>query len=404
MILNIDMMVKRGLGTDVLTAARQRISWCFDRATKICVGFSGGKDSTCLLHLAAEEARRRQVRISALFIDWEAQYQLTIEHVRECLTMYADCVDPIWSTVPLKTTNACSQFEPEWICWERGKEDCWVRPLPPESRAEFPFYYYPMTFEEFVPAFANWFGDGHKTAMLIGIRVQESLNRWRTLASDTKECVDGKKWTTQLTPSVFNAYPIYDWAVEDDWTFLRGKPYNRVYDRMYQAGLTLHQMRICEPYGDEQRRGLWLYHVLEPETWGRVVARVAGANTGALYSRERGNISGNGIEKPLGQTWESYAKRLLDSMPTPTAEHYRGKVAVWLRWYQSHGGFTDGKIHDELDGDLGGDDMPSWRRVCKMLLKNDYWAKTLAFSPTKSSAYHKYASLMKRRRESWGLI
>lgn len=33
---------------------------------------------------------------------------------------------------------------------------------------------------------------------------------------------------------------------------------------MYQAGVPLRHMRICEPFGPEQRQGLWLYHVIEP--------------------------------------------------------------------------------------------------------------------------------------------
>lgn len=32
-------------------------------------------------------------------------------------------------------------------------------------------------------------------------------------------------------------------------------------------------MRICEPFGPELRKGLWLYHILEPEPWSRVCAR-----------------------------------------------------------------------------------------------------------------------------------
>jgi predicted phosphoadenosine phosphosulfate sulfurtransferase len=36
---------------------------------------------------------------------------------------------------------------------------------------------------------------------------------------------------------------------------------------MYQAGVPPRYMRICEPFGPEQRQGLWLYHVLEPERW-----------------------------------------------------------------------------------------------------------------------------------------
>ena len=38
--------LKRGLGIDVLTAARQRIAYTFDYFEKVYVSFSGGKDST----------------------------------------------------------------------------------------------------------------------------------------------------------------------------------------------------------------------------------------------------------------------------------------------------------------------------------------------------------------------
>lgn len=46
---------------------------------------------------------------------------------------------------------------------------------------------------------------------------------------------------------------------------------------------------------------------------------------------------------------------------------------------------------------------PSWRRVCKSLLRNDYWGKGMGFSQHKSDAYQKYLDLMKRRREAWGV-
>lgn len=40
---------------------------------------------------------------------------------------------------------------------------------------------------------------------------------------------------------------------------------------MFRAGISLRNMRVCEPFGPEQRKGLWLYHVLEPETWAECV-------------------------------------------------------------------------------------------------------------------------------------
>ncbi|EIE4826675.1 phosphoadenosine phosphosulfate reductase, partial [Salmonella enterica] len=41
------------LGTDVLTAGRQRIADTLEQFERICLSFSGGKDSTVMLHLVA---------------------------------------------------------------------------------------------------------------------------------------------------------------------------------------------------------------------------------------------------------------------------------------------------------------------------------------------------------------
>lgn len=175
--------MKRYLGIDVHGAAVKRVKKVFDDFPQLYVSFSGGKDSTVLLHLAAQEAQRRKRKIGVLFIDWEAQYTHTIRHVEEVLTLYKEVIEPYWVCLPLLTTNACSQFEPEWICWEPTKD--WVRDLPVNSISDhdfFSFYECPMTFEDFVPAFAHWYGAGEKTACLVGIRTAESLNRYRTIS------------------------------------------------------------------------------------------------------------------------------------------------------------------------------------------------------------------------------
>ena len=53
---------------------------------------------------------------------------------------------------------------------------------------------------------------------------------------------------------------------------------------MYQAGVPLRHMRICEPFGPEQRQGLWLYHVIEPDRWAAMCARVSGVKSGGIYA------------------------------------------------------------------------------------------------------------------------
>lgn len=397
---------------NVFDASQERIAWAFDTYPRILISFSGGKDSTVMLHLVMEEAIKRQRKVGVLFIDWEAQYKLTIDHVQTCFDLYADYIDPYWVSLPFLTTNACSQFEPEWICWEQGKEDRWVRPLPEHVISNYdtlPFYHYAMTFEEFIEEFAQWYSNGQLTGVFVGIRSSESLNRWRTIAGHgVKWQEDGvvRNYTNYHSGTVWNIYPMYDWQTEDIWVYHGkfGKSYNKLYDHMHQAGLSIHQMRICEPYGDEQRKGLWLFQLIEPETWGKVVACVAGANTGATYAKESGNILGNiKITKPDGHTWKSFAEMLLASMPPKTADHYQDKIAVWLHWYVSNMNYTLDTIPDEQPGDTGSQDMASWRRVCKMLLKNDYWAMTLCFSPTKAKSYERYRKIMQKRRDLWGI-
>lgn len=397
-------MPKISLGVDVLTAARQRIAETFDNFERVYVSFSAGKDSTVMLHLVMEEAVKRSRRVGLLLIDLEGQYKLTMEHAEALFDQYRDHIEPYWVCLPIHLRNAVSVYEPHWVCWDKDKRDTWIREYPRYAITEesfFPFFRPGMEFEEFVPEFGEWYAQGKSCACCVGIRADESLNRFRTVASATKERFQGKKWTTKVTEHSYNVYPIYDWKTEDLWTWQannKDKPYNRLYDYMYKAGLTIHQMRICQPYGDDQRRGLWLFHLIEPETWSRVVARVNGANGGSLYINEWGNINGyRRISKPKGHTWQSFAMLLIASMPPKTRVHYENKVWIFDKWWRKRG-YADG-IPDEAAYHMEAKrKAPSWRRVCKSLLRNDYWCKGMGFSQHKSAAYTRYLELMKRRR------
>jgi predicted phosphoadenosine phosphosulfate sulfurtransferase len=402
-------MPKHYLPTDVLTAAKQRVEWTFDNFERVCLSFSAGKDSTVMLHLVGQEARKRGRRFGLLLVDLEGQYKTTIDHAHACYDLYADVTDPYWVALPIALRNAVSVYEPQWLCWDPEREEAWIRERPERAIDDpeaFPFFKSGMEFEEFVPEFGEWYAQGERTACLVGIRSDESLNRYRTIASTSKTTLDGKQWTSLVTENVYNVYPIYDWRTEDLWVYHARNPelpYNRLYDLMGMAGLSIHQMRICQPYGDDQRRGLWLFHLIEPETWARVVARVNGANGGALYVQEWGNINGyRRITKPEGHTWESFARLLVNSMPPAMEEHYRNKILLHTKWWAERG-YPDG-LPDEVPYELEAKRLaPSWRRVCKSLLRNDYWCKGLGFSQHKSAAYGAYQDLMRRRREKWGI-
>lgn len=400
-------MSKQLLPFNVFEGSQDRIKWAFDTFEKIYVSFSGGKDSTVMLHLVMSEAVKRNRKVGVLFIDWECQFITTINHVRKMFKMYETNIDPFWVQLEILTNNATSQIEPLWKSWDENKKELWTREKEPEgtikSKKFFPFYFENITFEEFVPLFGKWYAGDNLTACFVGLRAQESLNRFRAIARPDVPRLQEKKYTVNVVDNLWNVYPIYDWRAKDVWVYnaKEKKPYNEIYDRMHKAGLTIHQMRIDEPFGDEARKNLWLYHILEPQTWSRMVARMQGINSGALYSEETGNVLGNlRISLPKGHTWESFSNHLLKTMPPQTAEHYKNKISVYLKWYRDRG-YPDG-IPDQGDyrlEQLG--KIPAWRQIAKTLLRNDYWCRNLGFGVTKSSAYKKYMDLMKRRRNEW---
>jgi len=358
--------------------------------------------------LVMEEAIKRKRTVGLFFLDWECQFTATIDHIEHLFKLYWNNIEPYWIALPIRTWNGCSQFENEWTAWDESKKGLWVREkheFSIKEKFQVPFYWDNMTFEEFTPLFAKWFSGNEQCAAFVGIRTAESLNRFRTIARE-KPMFDGKPWTTNVVDNCWNIYPIYDWQAEDDWKYVAkfNKPYNSLYDRMAQAGMTIHQMRIDEPFGDTQRQGLWLYQIIEPRMWAKISARVSGANTAALYGNDRGNILGVAqLSLPKGHTWHSFASHLLKTMPPPTAEHYKNKIAVYIKWFRTRG-YPDG-IPDCAEPTLESKGkVPTWRRIVKSLLRNDYWCRQLGFSPTKSTAYKKYLDLMRKRRNDWNIF
>ena len=385
--------MKNYLNINVYDAAVARFDYIYTHFDKVCVSFSNGKDSGVMLNLAIEAARRHgKLPVNALYIDMEAQYAHAIEFTHRMFSRPE--VQGWWVCLPIHLRNAVSQIRPYWVCWDPEARDAWVREYPDnryvvKDTSYFPFFRFGMEFEEFVPEFAKWFSEGKKTACCVGIRSDESLNRFRTIASTSKITLDGYQWTTKLFPQepddqIYNCYPIYDWRCEDIWR-ANGKfgwDYNKIYDIMYLAGVSIYKQRLCQPYGDDQRQGLYLFKILEPETWAKVVNRVEGANFGNRYTENDRTTLGNfKVNLPDGYTYETYARFLLDTMPKYLSAHYWEKINKFLAWWKDHGYET---IPDSADSSLeASKKVPSWRRICKVLLKNDYWCKGLSFAQTK---------------------
>lgn len=163
------------------------------------------------------------------------------------------------------------------------------------------------------------------------------------------------------------------------------------------AKVPLKDQRICQPYGDDQKKGLWLFHLLEPQTWNKVVQRVSGANSGSLYNKEIGNINGVGkITKPDGHTYKSYCDLLLKSLPGISRSKYIERFSKFTKWWEERD-YAKG-IPDEAPYELEAAKVaPSYRRMAKCILRNDYWCKGLSFTQPKSEAYKKFVKMQKRK-------
>ena len=399
-----ETMSRRYQEITVFEATLERLDFIYTHFEKVYVSFSGGKDSGVLVNMAIEVARRHnRLPVNVLIIDLEAQYTATIEYISRMVSLPE--VKAYWICLPLNLRNAVSQYQSHWICWDESKRDAWVREYPDhpaviKDSSFFPFFKKGMEFEEFVVEFGKWFANGEAAACLVGIRTDESFNRYRTINNFTKQRYQRKQWSTQIADGLYNFYPIYDWKARDIW-IANGRykfDYNRIYDLMYLAGLRLSQMRLCQPYGDDQRKGLYLYKILEPETWSKIVNRVEGANFGNRYSENSRTVFGNyKVNLPEGHTYKSYTKFLLSTMPPYLRDHYNAKIRKFLDYWKKYGYLQD--IPQTADPRLeAARKAPSWRRICKVLLKNDYWCKGLSFSQTKGEMSRQLNILLRNHR------
>src|SRR5690606_8638170 len=125
-------------------------------------------------------------------------------------------------------------------------------------------------------------------------------------------------------------------------------------------------------------------------------ARVNGANSGAFYIQERGNITGYGaVTKPEGHTWRSFVNLLLASMPKATRDHYVKNFMTFMKGWLGRGyDIIPDEAPKVLECPMWA---PSWRRMAEVLLRNGCWCKGRGLTQPKSEAYGKSLAVKKMR-------
>lgn len=412
---------------DVYEALQQRLEYIFAEFDNIYVAFSGGKDSGLLLHLVMRYMHEHGInrRIGLMHQDFEAQYEETSKYVEYMFNMYADDMEAYWICLPMGSKTALSNYELYWYPWDDEKRDIWVRPMPQNKwvinleNCPFDFYKPKMLQEDLYRQFNRWYRDAHgggKTIALIGMRCDESLHRYNAVINK-RHAYNGKSWISWMYKDTYVASPLYDWTVEDIWTAY-GKfdlAYNHIYDLFYKAGVPLSKMRVASPFNEWATQSLNLYRVLEPATWARLVGRVQGANFANIYGTTKA-LGYREITLPPGHTWQSYTMFLLDTLPEEVRQNYIEKFKFSINfWHKTGGGFSDEVIQDirshgyhirengvsnytkggktkiVFEGDIPDNtddvkstiDIPSWKRMCFCILKNDHLCRFMGFGPNK---------------------
>jgi len=431
---------------NVLEGATERLKLIFTDFDNVLVAFSCGKDSGVLLSLAYKYAVEHNClhKLAFYYEDYEAGYSYTHEYAERTFAEL-DVARKYWLCLPITAACSVSMYEPHWIPWDDDKEDIWVRKMPAgdyvvnAKNCPYDFIKGTKGFDARIQ-FSDWFAKKYgRTAVLIGIRAQESLTRRAIFTSQHRRYMHkGLCYSKELPNDTCNFYPLYDWLAEDIWvanaTF--AFDYNKIYDLYYQAGLSIDQMRVASPFHHSGQDNLKLFRVIDPANWGKMVGRVNGCNFGNIY----GGTSATGWRKavkPPHFTWKQYAKFLMDTLPDATKKKFAYHINRLLTtWKETGYGRNPEVIQAMKDEGLELDNThvicnrctkpkvyevvrfknsdfldetsipmfrkcPSWKAICIAIMKNDYTGTYLGLQRTKDQNIMRQQALAryKKRQE-----
>ena len=393
-------MVREYLHMNVYDAFLARMHFLFEEFDHIYVSFSGGKDSGLLLNLVLDYRNQHypERAIGVFHQDFEAQYMVTTEYVERTFERIKDQVELYWVCLPMATRTALSSYEMYWYPWDDTKKELWVREMPQKEYVinlennRMTTYRYRMHQEDLAKQFGRWYRDAHdggKTVCLLGMRADESLQRYSGFLN--------KKYGYKDTCWISKQF-------KDVW--------------------------CASPFNDYAKDALNLYRVIDPEIWCKLVGRVQGANFASIYGKSKA-MGYRNITLPEGHTWKSYTKFLLDTLPKRLRNNYAKKFNTSIQFWHGTGGGLDesviqelqekgyqirrngvsnytlnqksrivfvGPIPDHTDDIKSTKDIPSWKRMCYCILKNDHICRFMGFGMTRQQ--QKRLDMIRRKYKS----
>ena len=308
-------------GLNVYESSKKRLNYLFDEFEDVYVSVSGGKDSTVALYMTLEVARERGRNVGVFFLDQEFEYEETIKLIRKW--MHLPNVVPYWLQAPLKMYNANSALEPFTVVWDESRHDTWMREREPDSMHEKKFGVSDR-FHKTLEEFTDWrqHETGLKTCCITGMRAEESFNRFRAVTNGItyKNITWGRK-----NKDTYTFHPFYDWCFRDVWKYIcdNNIEYNHVYDKFYQLGLPIRDMRVSNLIHEFTHQTVIYLAEVEPQTYEKLTRALPGISTSAKFAEDF-------IPKKLPEafsSWKEYRDYLVETIVAP--EYREGFYKAW---------------------------------------------------------------------------
>ena len=223
--------------SQMLIEKAMRLAWPW------AISFSGGKDSTVLLHLV----RQINPHCKAYFIDSGAEFPETLQFVSETsnvLTVHPPMgILDMYQEVGALGSEAVSP-NTHW-----GPDDFLAMLIKVPS--------------ETINEDKQWAGN------FTGLRADESRSR--------KNMGQYKAQPWQDSRGIWRCEPLMDWTERDIWAYIaqNNLPYNAVYDKYRSLGMPRTSWRVCTYAGRTslaQGRWVWLRKGW-PQLWARFAQR-----------------------------------------------------------------------------------------------------------------------------------
>lgn len=302
-------MPKLTTGKNVFDSAIDRIADLYATGDEVVVSFSAGKDSGVLVELAvmaAEMAGRLPVNV--VMRDEEIMLPGTFEYAERVAARPEINFHWIYACQPI--INMFNRVQPYW--WVFDPElppEKWVR-RPPSFAYRTPN----LAIDDVVSPQRFPHKPGHKIWNLIGLRVDESINRKRGLFSSGGYLTKG-----EARPGVWNARPIYDWTGDDIWKaiFDNQWDFNSAYTVMHRMGINRKALRIAPP--TMLAAGAPILEIAAkawPDWFSKVCERLPGVRSVARFGRRA-------VEpiRRVGETWEQcFYRTCVDDAPAWIAD------------------------------------------------------------------------------------